>query len=455
MANSTKSMYHSFNKTRKSKLVKAELKPIKKSGKTTTPDLPQFADDKKSYILKDGMKFDEVYEKIITDEEVRSFYSVLRDAVIKGGYILKGKTAEADRKKLKKLKFRKRLKRIVIDALFYKHAFVNLVSSAVSDENIAELAVLDVSRIAPYMNRRGTILKWGYFTESPDNTSSLAYNQEGIIELTTDEICHIEIDESSPKFWGTTDIETLKDIMDIKDSLITHLKRLLEQDWFRPHFHGKGVGENDIQGFLEMIYQSMDNPTQPITTVGEEDMEAKRFMTEDVFLPIIEMLREVRNKILTLIRVPPIIAGTVDNSNRSNSDVQAYFAFNNRVKAIQEDLEDDINGDLFPKLGIKSEFMFPEVTNRDLMDITDVVIKFISAGADKKIMNNWLVDKGYDVPKNMLPSKEEELKQQEKQMNINQKNVELPQNSDLYPSRQKQDNSNDNNFGNANEKNRE
>jgi len=444
--------YNKFKQTKKFNNIALEKKTIVKSKRVETPDYTDFSNETRSYVRKTGLSLNEVHEIYTSDEEVRAFYSILRDAVTKGDYLLQGKESDVKsaREKLNKLKLRKHLKRIVIDALLYKHSFINLVPSKFL-KNIVELNILDPARVAPYMDKLGTIDSWGYFLNYPTNTTKTQNDKPTSIKAK--EFVHISIDDDDAKFWGVTDIETLRTVLHLKKKLVEHLQLLLDQDWFRPHFHGKNVGDDGIDGFIQMIQLSMQNPNEPIITVGEEDMEAKRFMDETVFLPIIEMLHELRNKILTLIRVPPIIAGTVDNSNRSNSDVQAYFSFTNRVRAIQEDIEDDINYDLLPKLGIKNvTFNFPEVTDRSLMDITTVMLQFISAGADKKMMNDWLIKKGYDVPKDVLPSKEEEQALFDKQQEAN--NVNLDKNSPLHESRKPQDNTNDNNFGNAKEKNR-
>ena len=453
-----------------------ETPNIKKS-KAITSNYPYFEKDGASIIRKVGMSLPAVMKTVIEDEELRAFYSILRDAIVKGGYILAGedKKVEKAQKKLKELKFRKKLKRITFDALVCKHSFIEHEKN-VNGETIA-INILDPAYTYPYMDKRGKVLAFyhipsevGGATSTQDNTVYDPSTRRSpdvssdAVKWELDEISHVYVDEISPYFWGYTDVESMQDILLLKKKLVKHLRRLLDQDWFRPHFHGKSVGADDVDAFLEMITLSMSNPDLPITTIGDEDMEAKRFMDESVFLPIIEMLRELRNKILTLIRVPPIIAGTVDNSNRSNSDVQAYFSFNNRVKAIQEDIEDDINDDLLPKLGIEDvEFRFPEVNDRDLMEHLDMAVKMIMQGAKKEVINDWLIDKGYDVPKDMFPTLEEQLAEQDKRMeHMQPANPEgetegetegkLDKNSNLHPSRQPQDNFNKNDYGQRNKK---
>lgn len=423
-----------------------------KESKTITSDIDSFSTEKKAEV-KMPEPYETVMDLVLADSEIRAFYSILRDTVIRSGYkFISGNKSKqkAWEKDLKKLKFRKVLKRVVWDLLVYKHSFTEIQKGRGTGKTTG-LKALDPSKIRPIKDIHDSILFWvqykegisfGDIAKAADTGGIDAVRKKGVIAWELDQIAHLTIDESSYKFFGTTDVETLKEIIEIKDMALSHLKRLFKQGWFRVHFHGKNIGEADTTNFLDMIATSMKDPDSPLTTVGSEDMEGKKYVHEqDVIPAILSLISEMRNKILTLIRVPPIIAGTVDNSNRSNSDVQANFALLNRVRAIQEDIEDDLPSELFDKMNMTGmELIFSENTNRDLREIVDISAIMINLGAEPQGIIKWAESKGYHLPSDLFPNKAElEAKEQKAEA---KEEAKLMQNSNLQPSRQSQDNSN-------------
>lgn len=428
---------------------------ISKESKTITSDIDSFSTWRKSEINMPEI-YSTVIDDVLADPEIRAFYSILRDTVIRSGYKTMGKNSskQGNRdKQLTKVKFRKVMKRIVWDLLVFKHSFTEIIKGKGSSK-VKELKQLDPSKIRPIKDIHDRILFWVQYKEGISfGELAAAYGnggidtvrKKGVVSWELDEIAHLTIDESSYKFFGVTDIETLKDIIDIKNMAMAHLKRLFKQGWFRVHFHGKGIGDADITNFLDMFATSIKDPDSPLVTVGDEDMQGHKYvMEQDVIPALISLLQDMRNKILTLIRVPPIIAGTVDNSNRSNSDVQAHFALLNRVRAIQEDIEDDLPSELFDKIGMEgTSLVFNENTNRDLREIMDIVAIMINLGADARETIKWAESKGYNLPSDVFPSKKE---LEAKQIGNEQDSSKLDKNSNLHPSRSSQDNSNKDGF---------
>ena len=416
---------------------------ILKETKAESSDIAQFTAEKKSAIKPENVQNCTVLTTVLEDSELKAFIGVARDAIVRSGASIVAAKLQVPKieKQLKDLRWRKRQKRVVSDLLIFKHAFIELEKNA-AGKKVMALNSLDPTKIFPVINEKGTILFWYMPKENVDMSKVItieAASGKGVITWTVEEIVHFQIDEMTQKFWGTTDIESLKRIIALKDRVLHYMDLLFKQNWFRVHFHGKNVPDEDLRQFIDMFITNMDIPDAPLLTVGIEDLEGKRYLTEEVLLPLIEIKRELRNEMLTLLRVPPIIAGTVDNSNRSNSDVQAHFAFNNRIRAVQEDIEDDISFDMFPKLGIKNaEYKFNEVSNRSLKEIVDVMMLFIGSGGDREIVSKWAQAKGYDIPVDMYDNYVDPM---EMQMEQEKNGVKLPQNSDNQPSRKPKDNS--------------
>ncbi len=438
---------------------------ISKESKGLTSDIDQLA-GKKEGTVESVENQKTVLDTVLADPELRAFISIARDAITRSGFHLIGKAGPVKKntEKLRELRFRKRLKHVVADTLVFKHAFMEIIKSKTGN-SVSELHVLDPSEIKPVMDLHGKILFWyqnadvvaslmgrGEFKSSIDEKHKEIMQDilhtNYVITWEVDEIAHIIIDEMSHKFWGVTDIETLKNIIEIKNLLMGYIKLLFEQNWFRIHFHGKNVESSDYQGFIDMFRTAMSNPEAPLATIGVEDLEGKRYLTEDILIPLIALKNQLRNEMLTLLRIPPIIAGTVDNSNRSNSDVQAHFAFNNRVRSIQEDLEDDLDFELLSKIGMdNTQIKFNEVSNRDLREIVDIMMLFLGQQAKPEVAVEWARSKGYDIPEGMFPTSEEMKKMAEEEIQRQEGEGTLPPNSNLQPSRKKQDAANKDGFG--------
>lgn len=425
-----------------------------KESKAVSSDAPSFTQDGISEV-KSKESLPDVLKQVLNDPELRSFIGIQRDAITRSGYSLIGSDSAVKKgqKILRALKFRKLLKRVTSDLLIFKHAFVEIQKNR-SSSAVTGLKALDPTTIRPIKDIRDNILFWYQYSPNVDHkfidangvtskTKKMAIEllqQSNIPIWEVEEMCHLTIDETTSTFWGLTDIHTLKQINEIDNSLMNHIQMLFKQNWFRIHFHSKAVGDADYQEYLDQMATNMEFPEDPMLTTGPEELVGKKYVDETVLLPIIEMRRDLRNQKLTLMRVPPIIAGTVDNSNRSNSDVQAHYAFNNRVRAVQEDMEDDIELDLLKKMGITNvEFKFNEVSNRSLREIVDIMMLFITQGADAEMMSKWAQEKGYDIPSNVW----ENLKMVEEQM----EDKSLPENSNLQESRKSQDNANKDGFG--------
>jgi len=426
-----------------------------KESKSITSDAPKFNGDKKSEIINNE-SLPDVLSKVLNDPEIRAFTGIQRDAITRSGYTIIGTDSAVKKanKKLKALNFRKLLKRITSDLIIFKHAFIEVQRNR-SKSDVIGLKALDPTTIRPIKDLHDNILFWYQYSPDVDvkdiigkvssttkKTAMDVLQQRDVPLWDINELSHMTIDETTSTFWGVTDMHTLEQINDIDNALLKHIELLFKQNWFRVHFHSKTNGDTDYQEFLDQFATNMEFPEDPMLTTGPEEMVGKKYVDETVLLPIIEMRRDLRNQKLTLLRVPPIIAGTVDNSNRSNSDVQAHYAFNNRVRAIQEDMEDDLDFDLFKKIGLQNiEFKFNEVSNRSLREIVDIMMLFISQGADASKMSEWAQAKGYDIPIDVWQKLEEKQKVELEQ------SKKLPENSNLQPSRKAQDNSNADGFG--------
>lgn len=418
-----------------------KLANIIKRSKAESPDASQLSGLNKGDLKRIEM-LQETQRVILSDDELRAFYSILRDAVINSGYEFVGDEAEVKKaeKLFKKLKFRKKMKRITFSVLTLLHAYIEVEQNKAGEP--LNMHVPDAARIYPEMTTTGKILRYKMDRVRPKNSKKKP------IVWTPEEMCHLTVDESTADYYGVTYVESLKRVISLKKDILDYIDYLFKSNAFRVHYHGEGISEAEATAYYDMIKGQYEINDGMLITAGETSLIGHKYVDEKVLEPLIQMLNMLRNRILTLIRVPPIIAGTVDNSNRSNSDVQAEVAFRNRIRAIQEDLEDDINFELLPLLNLdpmKIEFRFKKDNIKDLSNVNNIMVGLLNANAKSDKVVDFIRSLGYPYPKDLFPKPEEMV----------DNNVSLDKNSTLHQSRAPQDNFDDQNYGKLNENNRD
>lgn len=371
---------------------------------------------------------------VLSDEEIRGFFGNIVDAIVRSGFKFKGKKSAISNAEnvRKELRLNKRFKKIFWDGLTYNIVFIELIPNA-SKTKIVDLRIHDPGKIEPKINTRGIVEK--YVRTEEDGTETF---------FSTDEMVCLKIEEIDYGFWTYPQIKTLSRLVKLKNLIMDHLLWLFDSNQFRTHLHFQGASPDDMKEITHSLKHSMLDKNKFLLTVGENDLDPKKLNDETTVLPLIELLNKTRNMMLTLIRVPPIIAGTVDNSNRSNSDVQAEFAFMNRINSFEQDLQDELEMFLFPKIGLSNvSISFNLMNLKQEKTLIEEAQALAGMGADKIMLLDWLNDKGMTLPVGLFDKavKEADDMKQAQMDGVQQTdNVKLPPNSNQFPSRKSQDN---------------
>jgi len=365
---------------------------------------------------------------VLADEEIRGFIGSIVDALTASGYRLTGSKSyiKKDEQRLKDIKFYRHIKKIYYNAIGFNNVFIELISNKLKSK-IVDLRVLPSDKIKPILSKHQELK--GYTMDNPLGGKPIMWDK--------DEIVHISIDHITDSFWTYPILKTLERFIKLKAEVIQHIYWLFQTNQYRTHFHATNVNKNDIEVLTDLFREGMSQKEQFLITVGKEPMEGKQIANPKDLENYIDLLNKIRNMMLSLIRLPPIIAGTVDNSNRSNSDVQARFAFLNRLKSIQRDIEDELNNELFPKIGVKSEIRHNTIDIKSDKELVEIATLLMNAGADKKKINTWLNDRGLDLPVDLFDNIVEQ--------DFN--GVKLDKNSNMHPSRKPQDNFGKSDYG--------
>lgn len=403
---------------------------LEKASKAIVDDYYKMQSYPKGAVPPD-VNYSKLLRYVIEDEEVRGFLGSISDAVVASGYKLLGtKSAVAKaEKKITDIKFNKHLKKMYHYCLGFEHTFIEYIKNK-QKSDVVDLMIWSPEKIKPDETKHGDLV--GYVLD--ENTAE-------VTKWDLDEMSHITVDQITDGFWTYPKLKTMERLIDLKTYIMNHLIWAYSTNQFRTHFHATGLGEDDIEWFTLMLKEGMVQQDKFLVTVGADQMEGKQIMTPADLEHHISMLNKIRNQMLTLLRVPPIIAGTVDNSNRSNSEIQARFSFTTRIRSFQKDIEDEIENQIFPRLGIKNvKFKHNIVDIKNDKELVEIASSLINMGASKEKTTHWLNERGLDIPDDIFELTEKEKKEKQESTEQFGEGRQFPPNSNQYESRKPQDN---------------
>ena len=141
--------------------------------------------------------------------------------------------------------------------------------------------------------------------------------------------------------------------------------------------------------------------TQIIGVPKEDQVELIKLFTTEDFNDITMYIEKQKEQIITLLQVPPIISGTVDNSNRSNSEIQARLVFYNTIRAFQNLILEELNYELLRKLHWKKvEFRFAAIDQRvDVETLKLAKTMRSDLNFTQEAVEAFLQENGFKLPK--------------------------------------------------------
>ncbi|WP_298752978.1 phage portal protein [uncultured Arcobacter sp.] len=348
----------------------------------------------------------------LNDPEVNAAITTRANAIFSTGYTIEGAKTQVERaeSKLKKAGFnRKFVKRLVLNYILYMNAFIENVDGK-------EIHLLEGTQMEIDADKHGEIIKF------------IQRSQEGeTIDFTPDEVTYIAASQVTTRVWGDVYMKSLYRTVTTKNEIEKFMNYLAVSNQYRNVIRVDGMSDDDVTSMLAYNTRAEQDPNMKFVFQGSKDnfdIFPMRDMKESEYF--IKELEYLRQKILMQLKVPPILIGVPDNSNRSSGDDQIK-AFNMNNKADREVLADSFNNDLFPKLGLGNvTFSWNPIDKRTEKDDIEIAEKLINMGADKKQIEQFLRDSGLNLPKGKLFKEEEKIP-----------DMKTPDES--YPSRQRKD----------------
>jgi len=330
--------------------------------------------------------FDTAINVFRSEPVLNSAVKAISDEMLKSGFMIEteNKTLKKtiERELVKKYRFNRVLRKLIYNLVIYGNAFVEIVYA----NNIPEeMYVLETTEMEIISDEHGEVM---------------AYRQkhhEKNVTFTTDECVHITFDNITTSPWGEVDVKGLYKTIAAKQFLETFIRQLFQFNKFRDAWTLGGANDVQVKHFVENLLKGRDFPDRELIIEGDEAKKIPGRGFEDLNR-LVDLLDYYRQQILTHLRVPPIIAGIPDNSNRSNSEVQARRSFYTRIKALEDAIAEDITAELFPKLGWgNATFRFAPLDKRIEKDDMEIAMAMKSLGIDDESLLQYLRDMGLQL----------------------------------------------------------
>ncbi len=354
------------------------------------------------------------YDLYKQDPEVQAALTTRTDAILASGHTVEG--GKQQKNKLDKAKFDYNfMYQLVLNGLVYEHVFIEIERTNGGDP--AAYHVLET----PYMEIRHNV-HGGIeaYVERGENGNEVVFPPEDIV--------YIKFNELSSAVWGEVGLKTLDTALSTKIKMEKFIQSMAMNNAWRQYMVSS-MKPDEMEEFMVNYMESAYDPDIPLNinvegkevgNVGDKIKFETLRNPEDLekFLGVLGYLRE---QILMRLKVPPIMIGLPDSSNRSNSDSQIK-AFNIANESFRKKLAIAFN-ELFKKSGLDLEFSWNPIDKRSEKEDIEIAEKLMNMGADPKMVEQFLRNAGLELPDGKLFQ--------------DNPNPDIKKSEDMFPSRQR------------------
>ena len=335
---------------------------------------------------------------LLQDSTVSSIITQQVAKLTEGDIRFRGKQSRINslNKLMKKFKEKRIRKQTFSNLLIYQNAFWELGYG--EDNKIDGLWVAETREMEILDNKHGKVL--GY----------MQVNDKGSVSFTPEQIIHLKVLDITSDTWGYAYNKNLIRIVNHKIWVQNFLHWLVKTNQFRNIFTFKDAGAK-VEDFLSYLRSAENFPTKHLVLESEDFANTilRDFKDGDSF---INLINYYNSEIYRILQSPPIVSGTVDNSNRSNSEAQlnsTYFSWMNYLR--NEVYMDYFNNDLLPMLGYEDiEAYLPPVDRKVTKDEIEVTAQLKEMGLNKKGVQLMLENAGVEFPEGVeLEEKDEQV----------------------------------------------
>lgn len=289
------------------------------------------------------------------------------------------------------------LLRNALPAAFWNgNMFFELV---IMGNKLKEMYVIDPETIKLEEDDYGRVTK--YIQTQPSGDKVLPY----------DRIMHIRMPSLQTGSWGDSYLKPLEYALARKEVAENYLAGMVEN--LNPLIFLELLDSANEESIVQMKNElrSRRSPLEPakiLALLKDEKVGRVDMGNTANFTSIQEYIDYQNDEIIRILQIPPIVAGTVDNSNRSNSEIQERAVFGRTVSYWQNFLTKKLN-----KLMIKDKlkwkdvsFEFPVVDERKQEATITRALKLKELGLSNDVIHKVLNEGGIKVENDFVEEPE-------------------------------------------------
>jgi hypothetical protein len=343
----------------------------------------------------------DMYEK---DPVVNTAVTKRVNAILDSGFTVESDSQaskDSAKKLLEELGFNYRfLRKLFLNASLYRHVFIEIVRTP--DGKAKEVHILNTPEMEVKYDRHGEIS--GYEQRAGSGE---------VVSWTAEDVIYVPFDQVTNSVWGVSDLKTLYRTVTTKNFIEEFLNNLAVGNSWR-QLVKTTMPDDRIREFMAYYRSAQADPMMPlvIQVPPNSEKESTDFSImrdpKDLkeFLGLLDYLRA---QMLMQLKVPPILMGLPDNSNRSNSDDQmkAFYMDMNADRIIMQDV---FNTDLFKNIGLESvKFSWNPINKRTEKEDVEMAEKLMNMGAKPDQVEAFLRMAGLELPDGKIFEEREEL----------------------------------------------
>lgn len=328
----------------------------------------------------------DLYKK---DPEVQTALTTRADAILQSGWTIDGGKQKINL--LKKLGFNYNfLYKIIMNLLIYNHVFIEIERK--NNGEPEKLHILETPQMNINYTAHGEIEEYVQASEQDENP-----------RFPPEDIIYIKSNDITSAVWGEVDLKTLDTTLSTKIKIEKFIQSLAFSNSWRQIIKFAG-SEDDAKDMMQEIAHGSADPSYPVVAlINGQNVNANDHMKLEVLRDpedlekFLGLLRYLREQVLMLLKVPPIMVGLPDNSNRSNSDSQiksfanANISIRNKLIPYFEELFDKIGaGDL--------DFSWNPMDERSEEQDVEIAEKLFKMGAKPEQLEKLLRNMGLELP---------------------------------------------------------
>lgn len=273
-----------------------------------------------------------------------------------------------------------------------------LIEIVKKGDKVTDLNILNTAEIDVETDPNGDPIS--YTQESPND------GQDPIV-WKAEQVVHIKFKDALLNFWGESDLRVAFDTLVIKDNVRKYLTWLFGTNQFRTHFSFKTLNDNMLRRFVSSYKQGENTYGKPVITEGEIMAGPLRKVEE--LDQMIALLDWCDTQLISLFQTTTVNMGIGGSGGRSEGDSLGDVQ-RTSILALQRVVEEGINFDLFPKMGLsrKDEFFWKPLDRMSKKQLFEVIEIMKRSTFTDEAVQEFMMESGMEFKtKNLFKAPEE------------------------------------------------